>query len=446
MHQAVFFSLTAWWKGRLILCTRTASINQCHLPFPFLYISFFLKSLWPFLNFFFLSPHPAAGLTTFIFWWECRALGTCPRWRVLKHDEKSECAGRKEEVEGTLWRRAREGAKRIALTSADGTMQTPAVQRAPHCHREQRRPPQGPAAPVGPLTASPRVPRPELTPEARARGAAGAPPACLRRGRAAETADRRTGTVWRRPDGSPVPFLTSRAGSFLAPDAPRSLGPAAHTSHSCTVLAHQRPRLCLPQRRGARPTRFEPGHGACTTAAAQPAPTGAAAQPRQSPTALGPTPLRQARGKAPAGGLLCLTGWQIRQPGEKQTEKGHNQAEIQSGYAAAVRYGRRFLDEGLRCVQKLGPRLHPGPHLRRDPRTAPGMAAAMARKGHTKSLGVLQRGFPLGLLSCHGTLRSTALPSSAFPLAGRWKRKHWATGTFTEGLVMLSSSWKDTES
>lgn len=87
----------------------------------------------------------------------------------------------------------------------------------PQCHREQHHPLQGPAAPVGPLTASPRVPWPELTPEVHARGAAGAPPACLRRGCAAKTADHRTGTGWRRLGRSSVPSLTSKAGSFLAP-------------------------------------------------------------------------------------------------------------------------------------------------------------------------------------------------------------------------------------
>ena len=169
-----------------------------------------------------------------------------------------------------------EGAKHITSTLADGTMQTPVLQRAPHCHREQHRPLRGPTAPVGLPTGA------YWGPMAGADTTGGCPlccrssawlPACLQRGHAARTADHSASTVLGGLGRASVPFLNSKAGSLPSSlDAPNSLSPAAHTSHSCTVLPHRQPRLCPTQWRRAQSIGFDPGHRTCTAAAAQPAP------------------------------------------------------------------------------------------------------------------------------------------------------------------------------
>lgn len=309
-----------------------------------------------FLNFFFYPPPCCRPYFYFL-------VGTQGAWHMPEMEsaearlkKNRSVLGRKEQVEGTLWRRAREGAKRIALTSVDGTMQTPAVQRAPPV-------PQGATPPTaGSCCTSGSPDSVSQGPMARA-DTRGACPRCC-----GSTAGLPAAWVCCQDSRSQDRHCLEKAGQIIGaisdlqsrllpcpwmllvrsvlPPTPPTPAPSFPTSGPGSVwrrgTEHSRRGSTrdtepAPQLRPSRP------------------PTGAAAQPRQSPTALGSTPLRQARGKAPAGGLLCLTGWQIQQPGEKQTEKGHNQAEIQSGYTAPVRYGRRFLDEGLHCFQKLGP-------------------------------------------------------------------------------------------
>lgn len=446
MHQAVFFSLTAWWKGRLILCTRTASINQCHLPFPFLYISFFLKSLWPFLFIFFIPP-PCCRPYFFYF-----VVGMQGTWHVLEMEsaeaqlKNRSVPGRKEQVEGTLWRRAapRPGHGKEPSASHPPPWMAP-------CRPQRCR---GLPTATGSNAAHCRVLLHRWVPRQHLPGSRGRSrdqrcmPAVLREhrlrpGRAAGTADRRTGAVWRRLGRSAVPFLTSKAGCFLAPGRSSLAQPCR--PHLPLLHRPSPPAApALTQRHRAQPARFHPGHGACTAAAAQ---------PRQSPTALGSTRPRQAPGKPPAGGLLCRPGWQIQQPGEKQREKGHNQAEIPSGYAAPVRYGRRFLDEGLRCFQKLGPRLHPGPPMAGRGPSPPPWPTDGARDGSRRGTkrahkipGRSPEGFSswAAFLSWHPTLHSVTVVclSSRGPLEeealGNWDFHRG----ICEAIIFLKRHWE----
>lgn len=409
-----------------------------------------------FLNFFFYPPPCCRPYFYFL-------VGTQGAWHMPEMEsaearlkKNRSVLGRKEQVEGTLWRRAREGAKRIALTSVDGTMQTPAVQRAPPV-------PQGATPPTaGSCCTSGSPDSVSQGPMARA-DTRGACPRCC-----GSTARLPAAWVCCQDSRSQDRHCLEKAGQIIGaisdlqsrllpcpwmllvrsvlPPTPPTPAPSFPTSGPGSVwrrgTEHSRRGSTrdtepAPQLRPSRP------------------PTGAAAQPRQSPTASGVDTAAAGawegagRGLAVPHRLTNSTAW-----GETDREGA------QPSWNSVWVHGPGSLRETfLRRRPALLPKAGPppactwalpwqgtGPHLRRDPQTAPGMSAAMAQKGHTKSLGVPQRGFPLGLLSCHGTLRSTALPTSAFPLAGRWKRKHWATGTFTEGFVMLSSSWKDTES
>lgn len=118
---------------------------------------------------------------------------------------------------------------------------------------------------------------------------------------------------------------------------------------------------------------------------------GKTSQTRQDPAALGTMLLWQVCEKLPA----------YQQPGEKQMEKGCNQAEIQSGFTALACKRKYVLKKPPVLSRAAGRSWHPpteaaGAQLLCDPWAVPGMAPAV---GHTKS----HRGFsPLGLFSCHG--------------------------------------------
>lgn len=409
-----------------------------------------------FLNFFFYPPPCCRPYFYFL-------VGTQGAWHMPEMEsaearlkKNRSVLGRKEQVEGTLWRRAREGAKRIALTSVDGTMQTPAVQRAPPV-------PQGATPPTaGSCCTSGSPDSVSQGPMARADTRGACPRCCGSTARLPAAwvccqDSRSQDRHWLEKAGQIIGAISDLQSRLLPcpwmllvrsvlPPTPPTPAPSFPTSGPGSVwhrgTEHSRRGSTrdtepAPQLRPSRP------------------PTGAAAQPRQSPTALGSTPLRQARGKAPAGCLLCLTGWQIQQPGEKQTEKGHNQAEIQSGYAAPVRYGRRFLDEGLHCFQKLGPppRLHLGPpmagHGSSPPPWPTDGARDVSRHG-TKRAHKIPGGTPEGFsswaafLSWHPTLHSV----TDIRLSSRGSLEEEALGNWDfhrgicDAIIFLKRHWE----
>ena len=189
--------------------------------------------------------------------------------------------GREEQVEGNSLEesctpsRVQAGAEPIMSASVDGTVQTPALQRAPAA-RELCRPGQGPAA-GGPT----RVRWQEK-------------PACLRRGRAAETADGSTGTVLGGPGRASVPFLNSKARTDFPALVP---GRSLLTQPCCPPLLHS---PSLPATAAQSPAdRVGPRMGMERAPRLLPSglPTGTATL---APTTLGTTLLQRAHVKPPA--------------------------------------------------------------------------------------------------------------------------------------------------
>lgn len=288
------------------------------------------------------------------------------------------------------------------------------------------------------------------------------PTLCLRRGQAAGTASHDAGraeqSISTISDGTDETLETS-AGFFPSSlDAPHLRSPVAHTVHSCTVLPHQQPWPCLTSSREHRTIGLDPEHGACTATAAQLAPHGHSSQAHQTPDTSGDSAAVAGMWEATGRGLAACPGHINLTWGELDRERA--QPSWNAGYAALVCYAKGLFKKGQCWIRQFAEAGHssvPSPSCGRG-----AVEVLTSCVTHRQCLGqqllrckdctqnpwvyksyILEGFFSswVAFLSQHPTLAGTDQQCYRdlhflSPAAG--KRKHWATGTFTQKFVILS--------